>query len=425
MFRIFTPLYILLFLFAVFYSPLQDRLINTFSKEEAREDTIADFEGGFFMAEKLLTMTPESQWPTLLENMSATNIPVRVLTYDEIELTDEGWTQIQKGHHWVSDLSETVILKKLAGRELLLQFGPVAVVDSLSDQVWATFFSSGGVLVLLGLAWTVTVQRRIQHLSSVNKAFGQGNWAVRASESSRLVVGELNKSFNRMAEQIQQLFESHKSLTNAVSHELRTPISRIQFELEFAQTHQTLDEAKVSFDSIAEDARELDRLVSELLTLAKYERSELALVLTPQSLSDWLLGWQATYRFPGAKKELSVLPLRSEELCAFNAEAMARALDNLVNNASRYAVSHIRVTASFQAHTVRLFVEDDGPGIPPEHRERLLKPFERVDKSRSRDTGGFGLGLSIVQQIMKRHAGEVRIEVAALGGAKMILEWPK
>lgn len=103
---------------------------------------------------------------------------------------------------------------------------------------------------------------------------------------------------------------------------------------------------------------------------------------------------------------------------------MERVLDNLVNNALRYAEQRLRVGLWFDGNTACLQVEDDGPGIPPEERERVFEPFVRLDPSRDRATGGCGLGLAIVHSIAAAFGGYVQIDASPLGGASVRFCWP-
>jgi len=105
---------------------------------------------------------------------------------------------------------------------------------------------------------------------------------------------------------------------------------------------------------------------------------------------------------------------------------MHRVIQNLVGNALRYADSVVRVTCRLDGDSAVLLVEDDGPGIPEDQRSRVFEPFTRLDDSRTRSTGGYGLGLSIVNRIVFWFAGDIHVAKSAdLGGAAFIMRWPK
>jgi two-component system, OmpR family, sensor histidine kinase RstB len=389
MLRLFLPLYLLVFLFVLFFLPAFESALNSFAADEVIEDKLGDFEGAFYLIEHVLLDTDPATWADELSHMSSRNIPVHLVERDQLLLSARQQQQLAAGEIVVTDIHNSIML--------------------------------------VGL-WVWQVQLRITHLGRVTERFGKGDFSVRASVSPLQVVGRLNGDFNRMAKQVQDLIESHKHLTQAVSHELRTPIARIRFELEYTQSRNDPEQLHQSLDSIAEDTRELEKLVSELLHYARFERSNLELPRECLPLGPWLQEWQQQWRI--ARQDLT-LTLRlpadpdSRQRCAvFNAEALTRALNNLLLNASRYA--HQQIVIELQWSTtgqVSICVDDDGPGIPPEQRQALFDPFVRGDRSRSRDTGGVGLGLAIVDRIMHHHQGGVCAEKSVLGGARLRLWW--
>lgn len=433
MLRIFLPLYLILFFYVLLYDPLTELVLYAIAEDEVAEDAIGDFQGAFYLIEEVLSNTDESGWPEHLKNMSAPNIPIRVVTEDELEISEQGRVILDRHDIWVMDIADGILVQRLKGTDWLIHVGPVATVESLSQIFVMVMLGGTLLLMLLVVLWALTVQRRIAHLSRVTRHFGQGDLSVRASVSGGLKVGRLNDDFNRMANQVQHLIESHKHLTNAVSHELRTPISRIRFELDYAQTLHDPAELHRSFDSIAEDTQELEKLVSELLSYARFERSTLELELTEQPLGTWLTGWHQQFIqqheriLESRDVALELVLSDAEHSVAFNAEALARALDNLALNASRYAHQQIQLRLVWQhqdgQHCPCIRVEDDGPGVPESHWTSLFDPFVRADKSRNRDTGGFGMGLAIVAQIARRHQGEATVSKSALGGACFSFCW--
>ena len=437
MLRIFLPLYLMLFFYILLYDPLTELVLYAIAEEEAAEDAIGDFQGAFYLIEEVLTNSDESTWPDHLKNMSGPNIPIKTVTEDELVITEQGRRVLDGNEIWVMDVAEGILVKRLTGTDWIIHVGPVATVESLSQVFIMVMLGGTLLLMLMVVLWALTVQRRIGHLSRVTRHFGQGDLSVRASVAGNLKVGRLNDDFNRMAVHIQNLIESHKHLTNAVSHELRTPISRIRFELDFAQTLNDPSDLHASFDSIAEDTQELEKMVEELLSYARFERLTLELALDEQSLSSWLKQWHEQFmqqqerliqeRSQGKGLTIELQLPDQDRAASFNVDAMSRALDNLVLNAVRYADSRIQVRLLWlqDGNQLRpcIRVEDDGPGIPESHWKTLFDPFVRADKSRNRGTGGFGLGLAIVAQIARRHSGEATISKSVMGGACFALCW--
>ena len=447
MLKLFAPLYLLLILPLFTFDNFITEVVDSVSTGAFEDDAIADFEGGFYMAEQLLLNTPRAQWPQQAERMSSRNIPFQVRPLASLTLTEDQRQTLLRGDTLVI-LGDDELLRKMPDSDDVISFGPVSTIEELDSARSTAVLAYFLILILLMGLWAWDVFRRIRHLQNANRAFGEGRFDVRAKVDGLHQLGHLNRDFNAMAEQIQQLIESHKMLVNAVSHELRTPIARIRFELDHAGYLERADDMKISFDSIAEDTAELEKMVSELLLYARYERDHLQLPMTRQSLPLWLQEWHQELRLaePAMAVDIAVdvavelaaervLPSSSAaseshaDIVAFNPEAMQRALDNLIGNACRYAKSRVLVTAQYllengQPHCCVLMVDDDGPGIPLAQRQQLFDPFVRGDKSRTRETGGHGLGLAIVKQILERHQGSVHIEDSPLGGARFVMRWP-
>lgn len=462
MLRLYLPLYVLLFVYTLAVNPVLEWVIVQVAGDAVEEDTLGDFEGAFYLVETLLLNESESEWPAHLQAMSSRNIPVALWPLDQVSLPAEKLVALKAGELVVANLEDTVLMKVLGDTGQVVQVGPVDTVESLSSVSLFGSLAASALLLVLVDFWAWSLQRRVTHLSRVTERFGKGDLSVRADDRKGKGVGRLNQDFNRMAAQIQQLIESHKHLTNAVSHELRTPISRIRFELDFASSLNDPRQVQASLDSIAEDTQELEKLVNELLSYARFERSSLELEMECLPLVLWLRDWfddfsnlnqslvdhlNISLKLPSSEQEnLYDIGLNKtginhvgdnqpgfDKTVEFNADALVRVLENLVLNARRYARHSVQISLQWSGQWSSgepqgwpvIHVDDDGPGIPADKREALLQPFARMDASRSRDTGGFGLGLAIVHQIMQRHGGRVDISDSPLGGARFSIRWPE
>lgn len=424
--RLFLPLYALLALFLLLFMGGFEAAIYQFAPRQAEEDAIADLEGGFYMIEELLLLSPREQWPQRLNRMSSRNIPVRVVRSADLPLSGDQRQRLQAGELLVYDLENKVLLKQLANSGELIQVGPVATVEGLGQATAWLFLAGATLLMLLVGIWALQIQWRMTRLGRVARQFGQGQLDARASTSVFVSVGQLNLEFNRMADRVEHLVDSHKQLVNAVSHELRTPIARIRFELDYAQGLTDPEQLHGSCDSIAEDIAELESLVDELLCYARYDRQAMALQLASRDPSLWLKEWHEAFRplRSDVSITLDIAAAESGWYADFDAAAMNRVMNNLVQNACRYArqAVEIRLWADSRG-LVHICVDDDGDGIPHSMRESLFQPFVRGDRSRNRDTGGVGLGLAIVDRIVRLHGGQLLIEDAPAGGARLHFWW--
>jgi signal transduction histidine kinase len=170
---------------------------------------------------------------------------------------------------------------------------------------------------------------------------------------------------------------------------------------------------------MAADIAELEGLVEESLSYSRLSvPAELTLARERVPLRPWLEGLaEANRDLLGALRlRIEVDPAHPE--ASFDRQLMTRAVQNLVRNALQHARHDVSITVADAAGVAAIIVDDDGPGVPPEHREAIFLPFHRIDGSRSRDTGGHGLGLAIARRIFDAHGAMATVEDSPLGGAR-------
>jgi signal transduction histidine kinase len=274
--------------------------------------------------------------------------------------------------------------------------------------------------------WSRAHWQGLQMLSRVADEFGAGTLSARARMKTSSAAYPLAERINAMAERIQGLLESQKNLLHSVSHELRTPIARLEFALELladrvgAREHG--DPALLKRIAAMEgDLAELNALVNELLSMSKLDSAsepqralfEVEPVL--RECADGLHPRPATLHCELGPKLGSVDGDR---------RLLARAVGNLLRNAQKYAAHTVALSARRAGGLLEIVIDDDGPGIPEDDRERIFEPFYRLDRSRDRATGGFGLGLSIARKAVRLHGGTLRVEGSPLGGARFIISLP-
>lgn len=324
-----------------------------------------------------------------------------------------------------SQAREGVILARLPNTDRILKLGPFELVSPWN--LTAMLLVVVTILVVAGFTGfhlSAPVVRKLKELETAAVHLEQGNLSARAQVSGSDTVGVLAARFNKMADKLQELIEGQIHMVQAVSHELRTPIARIRFGLEMMSSAETEDERFAREEQIQAELEELDKLIEELLLMIRYEararelsRSRFNPVETVRSLVErsrpLVEGKEIVLDAPDSPLELEANP-RSFE----------RVLQNLLSNAGRYAVSKVAIKLAREPSGLSLEISDDGPGIPADKRTQVLEPFFRLDKSRSRDSGGVGLGLSIVARIMAAHGGTISIEDSDLGGVAVKTVWP-
>jgi two-component system sensor histidine kinase RstB len=225
-----------------------------------------------------------------------------------------------------------------------------------------------------------------------------------------------------MAGRIRSLLRSQQELVQGISHDLRTPVARVRLRLELLQADATQQER---IAGIRRDLDELESLIDAAITYSRLDEGGIALASQPVDVAQELRAMLHDQRVLARDIELSAdLPAPGRALAADRA-LLRRAVQNLLGNALRHARSRVEIELREAGSGVTIAIEDDGPGVPESQRERIFEPFSRLDESRSKTSGGYGLGLAIVRRIAERHGGRIACGVARLGGARfeLVLPW--
>lgn len=314
----------------------------------------------------------------------------------------------------------------------VLEIGPLYQMNLYPPQLLVLIGALG--LSLIGLIVYLLVrqlEQRLRGLEGAATRIASGRLDARVPARGADSVGRLASSFNAMAEHLQSSLSIQRELVRAVSHELRTPVARLRFGLEMIADAGSDAARRKYMDGMDSDIQDLDKLVDEMLTYARLEQGSPALSFQQvelQALIDQVIEELAPLRAGVRIERGATLSVAEDGACWVEAEPryLHRALQNLVSNAMRYAESKVLISCQVGHKRCRIDVEDDGPGVPEEAWERLFSPFLRLDDSRTRASGGHGLGLSIVRRIIYWHGGRARIERSAgLGGARFSLVWPR
>lgn len=280
-------------------------------------------------------------------------------------------------------------------------------------------------LLLAGVIflWIWPLIRDLRSLEQQTRNFGRGTTSERVKLNPHSAVYQLGAEFNRMQARIDELLASYREMTYAVSHELRTPLARMKFALELAEQITQTPPIQKQLDSLRADVAEMDALINQLLSYAGFEAQTQALIQQPGDLAALVRQLQQGQQAFSPQLEWQLADTLDGEPVCCEWPLMERVIHNLLSNASRYARTRVRVTLSREADDVVVRVEDDGPGILPEDRERVFDSFVRLRKTT--EVKGFGLGLAIVRRIAGWHRGQCRVYDSELGGACFELRWPQ
>ncbi|ATJ81347.1 ATP-binding protein [Halomonas beimenensis] len=359
---------------------------------------------------RLTDAPPEGLDPARLAGLSDTEVVVRLLP-----------------QRWAMSLY--LRLSGETGRMQWVEVGPLYAFEPLPASLLLVLL----LLLLVMLAVIIylivrSVEARMVRLELAATRIAAGRLDTRVKIEGSDFIGRLGMALNGMAAQVQSLLRGQQDMMRAVSHELRTPVARIRFAVQMVEDMTDDPTVRRHLQGIDTDIAELDDLVDEILTYARlgseqangveFETSLVECRAMAERVIEALHPLHAHLSLrlsPGAEVEATAEP-----------RYLQRALQNLVANACRHAHARVMIRVHGEPRLVRIDVEDDGPGVPVAKRGEIFKPFSRLDDSRARRSGGYGLGLSIVQKVMAWHGGSVMVDDSpALGGARFTLLLPQ
>jgi signal transduction histidine kinase len=234
-------------------------------------------------------------------------------------------------------------------------------------------------------------------------------------------IGRLAATMNRMLARLEGARNSQRRFVSDASHELRSPITTIRQHAEVALAHPEQMTAQELAGVVLAEQQRMQRLVEDLLLLARADE-HVPLSRAPVDLDD--LAFEEGHRLRSTTSAaVDTSEVRAARVNG-DADALRRVFRNLGENAARHASGRVAISLEVRGGDVVLTFDDDGPGIPETERDRVLERFVRLDEARSRDDGGSGLGLSIVDEVVRVHAGSLSISQSPLGGARIHVTLP-
>ncbi|MDD2055439.1 ATP-binding protein [Pseudomonas putida] len=373
---------------------------------------------------------PAESWPSLAMELDRLFSPQRValVKLDDADLSPAEQERLRCGQPVVriGDWGLWTLVAAPLNDEYAVEI--VVPPDPLDINLlyWSINVLIGAVMLGCLLFWLRPHWRDLERLKHTAGLIGQGHLGERTRISPRSNIGELAHVFDTMARDIEHLLNQQRDLLNAVSHELRTPLTRLDFGLALALSDDLPPANRERLQGLVQHIRELDELVLELLSYSRLQdpaRQPERVVVALDEFVDSILGsFDEALEAPDIV--LDVLLQGPLERFALDPRLTARAVQNLLRNAVRYCERHVQVGVKVTAQGCELWVDDDGIGIPEPQRELVFEPFYRLDRSRDRATGGFGLGLAISRRAVHAQGGRLTVEASPLGGARLRIWLP-
>lgn len=418
--------------------------LNQFWESVAPEqEPTAEIHALFALIEDdLLTQQPQSDagYTQAAQQLSTQlNIALELLPLDDLAQS-AAMHELHAGKILAASSNGDIIwYKRLAQTEQV-----VMLSIPVNDENESPFYRLLLIVFYLAIAlviylWVWPLSRDSKKLESQTRMLGKDGVPETLKISPTSTLYPLAQAFNHMAQRLRELIASHREMTNAVSHELRTPLARMKFALAMIEEEKLNDKDRRQLRSVEQDIAEMESLISALLAYAGFEQKTQQLKQTSGHMRDLLDELQLRFarRNPQHLQhhlhlEICDTTNNAEFICEW--KLIETVLQNFINNAARYAKSRIRIELMQTQSEYIIAVEDDGPGIPANERERVFDSFVRLyyaeqdgdQTSGNSSTGGFGLGLAIVKRIMQWHHGTAQfVEPEVLGGARAQIRWPK
>lgn len=300
----------------------------------------------------------------------------------------------------------------------------------LQNSLWLLLLSGSGLGLLAALLVSFLVARMIaspiREIAEFAGRAGRGDFSHRVSIRRKDELGELGAAFNSMAEELEETLQQRRNQVADTAHELRSPLTNIRGYLE-AMEDEVLEVGE-SLPVLREEVDLLTRLVDDLQDLALAESGMLQISLREEHIGTLVEHAVSAHRFMAVQRNIELLVHLPDHLPPVPADAqrISQVLSNILRNAFHHTPEGgvVRVDVRSVDEFVEVAVCDSGSGIPPEELERVFERFRRLDPSRSRATGGSGLGLTIARLLVELHGGTIRAETNPGGGSCFVLDLP-
>ena len=313
--------------------------------------------------------------------------------------------------YWFDTTSykETVYIKLKYKNGFLQIFFPKSKIAPSSARIFALWITLPGLLlIIIAIIFLKNQTRPIVNLARAAEKFGKGEYVKEFKPSGASEIRQAAFEFDRMRKRIMVHLNQRSEMLSGISHDLRTPLTRLKLQLELLKQQ---DLAK----KMSDDIEEMERMLNEYLEFSRHQKNEETESVNINNLINDII----------KKYDVDQININIDENIKINirANAIKRCLINLIDNGLSYG-KKVEIITKKLVNNLVIFIDDNGPGIPEKEYQNVMKPFYRIDKSRGLNKSGVGLGLSITNDIIRSHGGNIVLEKSPLGGLRVKISLP-
>jgi len=316
-----------------------------------------------------------------------------------------------KNLYWFDTTAyKEVVDLRIKYKDGILQiFFPRHKIAPSSARIFALWITLPGLLlILIALVFLKNQTRPIINLAKAAEKFGKGDSAEGFWPSGAQEIRQAGYEFDRMRKRITVHLNQRSEMLSGISHDLRTPLTRLKLQLAMLKQQ---DLAK----KMSDDIEEMERMLNEYLEFAQYQKSEKTVLMNLNYIIKDIVK-----KYEG--KQINIF-LEENPKIVIRPNSIKRCLINLIDNALVYG-QKIEIFTKKMMNDMVILIDDDGPGIPENEYQNVLKPFYKIDKSRGKNKSGVGLGLSIANDIVRAHGGNIYLEKSPMNGLRVKVSLP-
>ena len=331
--------------------------------------------------------------------------------YDKIVV--EEFSDKLKNPYWHNvrfDSSNVQVLIMFNKNEIIEFLIAKSKIRSTSGRIFALWITIPSfIFLIISIIFLRNQIRPIVHLSQAAEKFGKGQFDSDFKISGALEIRQASYEFERMKRRILKHISQRTAMLSGISHDLKTPLTRLKLQIELLNKNQKLN-------SLKEEINEMEKMINEYLDFASNQYSQALEKFNIYQLIQNLIE-------KSFKKNIKIISPKNL-IFTGRKNLIRRCIANIINNSQKYA-ENILITCKKIKNTTQITIDDDGPGIADEHKDKVFRPFYRIDQSKSFKDSNFGLGLSIVEDIVNSHGGTVKLLDNPKGkGLRVLLSFP-